>query len=215
MKTSLLLSIIILNLTTYAQIKVTELTHYILPEFTKGFVFMKSGIKIDASLNYNSLTEEMIFENKESKRALSDLAAIDSILIGSRRFIIHENKILELIYQSKLSLLASHKCTVKDPGKPTAYGGTSQTSSISSYSSYIAGGQVYELKLPDGYETRPFCDYWIITDSIPIKFLTTKQLTKLFPNKENEIKEYIKNNNVKIDDQESILGLIKYIESIY
>lgn len=204
-----------IKLTTYAQINIIEISHYIFPDFQKGSVFLNSGVKIDVPLNYNSLTEEMIFENKGVKQALGNLETIDSVIIDNRKFIIHENRFLELIYHSKLGLLVSHKCKVKDPGKPAAYGGTSHTSSTSSYSSFLSGGQVYELQLPNGIETLPYKDYWVNKENKLYIFLSLKQLTKLFKEKEAEIKGYLKNNNVNIENHESILGLIKYIESIY
>ena len=133
----------------YSQVKVIELSHYLFPEFTKGVVLMKTGVKNEALLNYNSLTEEMIFDNKGTKLALGQLEQVDTVYIQGRKFFPLNNKFVELVYQSKYALYAEHKCNVKDPGKPAAYGGTSQTSATSTYSSYFSGGQVYELKLPE------------------------------------------------------------------
>ena len=196
-----------------AQVKVLELTHYLLPEFTKGVVLMKAGIKNEALLNYNSLTEEMIFDDKGKKLALGQLELIDTVYVASRKFFPVKNKFVELIYESKYALYAENKCSVKDPGKPAAYGGTSQTSATTSYSSYFSGGQVYELKLPEGYETRPFIDYWLKKDGKLNKFLSIRQLAKLFEEKEDAFKAFVKKNDVKYDNQSAIVELIKYMEA--
>jgi len=197
----------------FAQAKVIELSHYVLPEFTKGVVLMKTGVKNEALLNYNSLTEEMIFDNKGTKLALGQLDQVDTIYVDGRKFIPLNNKFVEILWSSKYDLYAEHRCSVKDPGKPAAYGGTSQTSATTSYSSYFSGGQVYELKLPDGYETKPFIDYWLKKDGELNKFLSVRQLSKYFDDKEALFKDYVKKHDVKYENQAAILELIKCLEA--
>lgn len=182
------------------------------PEFSKGVVLMKNGVKNETSLNYNCLTEEMIFNDKGTKLALGQLEQIDTVFVNGRKFLPWNNRFIELIYHSTYSLFAEHKCKIKDPGKPAAYGGTSQTSATTSYSSYFSGGQVYDLKLPEGTETNPFTEYWLRKNDKLVKFLNVRQLVKLFGEKEVLCKEYIKNNDVKYDDQESLVNFIRFLE---
>jgi hypothetical protein len=212
MRRSIILLIItfVLNV-AYAQIKVVEVTHYLFPQFTKGVVLMKNGVKNETMLNYNSLTEEMIFENNGTKLALGQPELVDTVYIKGRKFFLLNGKFVELINNSKYKLYAEHKCTVKDPGRPAAYGGTSQTSATTSYSSYFAGGQVYDLKLPEGHETKPFVDYWLVKDGEISKFLSIRQLSKLFGEKDNLFKEFVKKRDVKYTDQSGIIELIKYM----
>jgi hypothetical protein len=198
---------------SFGQVKVLELTHYLFPEFSKGYVLMKNGMKSEALLNFNSLTEEMIFENKGTKLAMSQLDNIDTIFIHDRKFVPINNKYLELVYQSKYTLFAEHKCSIKDPGKPAGYGGTSQTSATSSYTSYFSGGQVYELQLPDGFQTKPFVDYWLLKDGKMNKFLSLRQLSKFFTDKEALFNIYVKKQDVKYADEESLIELIKFLEA--
>ena len=197
----------------YGQVKVLEVTHYIFPEFTKGTVLMKTGVKNEAILNYNSLTEEMIFDTKGKKLAMTQLDQVDTVYIQNRKFIILNNKFVEVIYKSKLEMYVEHHSKVVDPGKPAAYGGTSQTSATTMYSSYLSGGQVYELKLPQGIETKASEEYWLKKDGKTSKFLNIRQLMKFFEDKEDDFKNFVKKNDVKYDNQESVVALIKYMES--
>jgi hypothetical protein len=176
---------------------------------------MKSGIKNKALLNYNSLTEEMIFENNGKKLAIGkgELELVDTVFIKDRKFFTLNNKFIELIYHSKCDLYAEHKCSVKEPGKPAAYGGTTETSATTSYSSFSTGGRIYELKLPDGYETKPYTYYWLKKNGELNKFINMKQLMKLYNDKEDLFKAYVKKNVVKYNNQESIVQLIKYLET--
>jgi len=135
----------------YSQSEVIEDYHYLFPEFTQGVVLMKSGTKNNALLNYNLLTEEMVFEDKGKKFSLGkeEQELVDTVFIKNRKFFKLNNTFIEFIYHSKFDLYAEHKCSVKQPGKPAGYGGTSETSAITSYSSYLSGGLVYEYEAVD------------------------------------------------------------------
>jgi hypothetical protein len=199
----------------FPQVKIVENSHYLLPEFTKGLVLMKSGIRNEVFLNYNTITEEMIFDNKGVKQAMYQLDLIDTVFIEGRKFIPFDSKFVEDVYLGKSELYVEYKCSINDPGKPAAYGGTSRTSATTTYSSYFANGQLYQMKLPEGLETRPYIEYWLKKNGKAIKFLNIRQLSKMFEeDKSDSFKDYIKKHQVKYTDQKSIIDLIKHMESI-
>lgn len=216
MKRVFYLLIFSLSLTiSYSQVNVTELSHYLFPEFTKGVVLMKNGIKNEALLNYNSLTEEMIFEIKGKKLAIGkdELELVDTVFIKDRKFFVLNNKFVELIYHSKCDLYAEHSCSVIPPGKPAPYGGTSYTSATTSYSSLTVGGMVYDLKLPDGYVIKPHTNYWLKKNGALNKFINMRQLIKLYDDQKGLYTAYVKKHDVKYDNQESMVQLIKYLDA--
>ena len=145
----------------YAQHVVQEITHYLFPEFTMGTVVMTTGVRNDTPLNYNSLTEEMLFFRDGKRLAISNLNEIDSVLIENRVFIPLEKKFMEVVYHNSFDLYALHKADVVDPGKPAAYGGTSHTAAITPITSISMNGQTYSLKAPASTETRAFIQYWL------------------------------------------------------
>lgn len=196
----------------FGQTKTADLSHYVFPKFIKGSVLMKSGIKNDAMLNYNALTEEMIFIKDGMNLALSKLEEIDTVYVGEAKFFLIKNKFVEIVYHNKYDLYAGYKGSIVDPGKPAAYGGTSQTSSTTSYSSFLSNGQAYNLQLPEGIETKASTDYWLKRDGKVEAFRNLRQLSKLFDDKSDAYKKYVKENKVKYEDEESLVGLIKYME---
>ena len=200
---------------SYAQPKHQEITHYLFPEFTQGVVLMNGGEKHEYLLNYNSLTEEMIFENKGKKLAIAqkELARIDTVYIKDRKFMVLNDQFVEFSYQSKWDLYVEYKCKVKVPGKQTGYGGTSKTTAIKSYSSFYAEGMFHQLKLPDDYETEPYTYYWLKKNEELYNFKTMKELKKLYKEKEDLFKPYVKKYGVEYGNQESIILLIEYLES--
>ena len=209
--------ILILCFLTYAgqgQYHKTEISHYIFPEFIKGTVLMKTGAKNMTMLNYNSLTEEMIFESNGKKLAFAHVDQIDTIYMDGRKFFPIENKFVELIYHNKYELYAIHKCSLVDPGKPAAYGGTSQTSATTTYSSFLSGGQAYELQLPEGTTTKPYSEYLLKKEGKLSQFVSLRQLSKLFGDKSDLFKKYVKDNKADYDNQESLVAAVKYMEGL-
>lgn len=167
---------------SYAQQNDMETSHYLFPEFTRGVILMKSGKRNDAVLNYNSLTEEMIFEKSGQKRAIgtNELLFVDTVFIEDRKFVVLNGKFVELAHHSTWDLFVEHKCKVEEAGKPAGYGGTSQTSAATSVSSlYSQGRVVYNLKLPDNYETKPYRVYWLKKNGEIYKFGSMRELKKL------------------------------------
>jgi len=191
------------------------ISHYLFPQFTEGIVLMKDGKKSALSLNFNSLTEEMVFKGDSKVLAITkgEIELVDTVYIKHRKFVVLDNKFVELLYKQGCELYAEHKCGVVAPGKPGPFGTTSQTSSTTVMSGLYAGGSVYALSLPEGYSTRPYIYYWIKKNGELTKFVNLRQLQKFYQDKKGLYKTYDKEHEVKFNDQESIANLVKYLEA--
>lgn len=177
---------------------------------------MKAGTRNNPMLNYNSLTEEMVFEDNGQKMAIDidEILLVDTVFIKDRKFVALNGKFVELVYYSKWDLYVEHKCKVEEQGKPAGYGGTSQTGAATSVSSlYTQGRVVYDLELPDDYKTKPYSIYWLKKNGELYKFSNMRELKKLYKDKKELFKNYSKINPVKYQDQKGIIQLIEYMES--
>lgn len=74
-----------------------EISHYLFPEFASGTVLMKDGRRNPALLNFNAATEEMVFNQNGQVLALAEptLTQTDTVIIGSRRFVLHNHHFVE------------------------------------------------------------------------------------------------------------------------
>ena len=206
----------LISVSSIAQQDERESSHYLFPEFTKGVILMKAGNRNDALLNYNTLTEEMIFENNGQKRAIgnNELVLVDTVFIQDRKFVPLNNTFVEWVYHSTWELFIEHKCKVVEAGKPAGYGGTSQTSAATSVSSlYSQGRVVYNLKLPDEYQVKPYRIYLLKKDMEINTFASMRELKKLYADEKDLFRKYEKTHPVHFEDQESIIQLIEYLES--
>lgn len=194
-----------------------NLSHYVFPEFHRGVVLLKNGVRNNAMLNYNSLSEEMVFEENGQMLAIGKvlLPQIDTVFIADRKFIRQDDKFVEIrIDKPEIALYIEHKCRVTPPGKPAPYGGTSQTSSTTSYSSIMTEGRLYDLKLPGDYKITPYTVYRLKRNGKWQSFSNVGQLKKLYRDKKDMVDTYLKNNDFDIKKPENVVNAIKSWESL-
>lgn len=191
-----------------------QLSHYVFPEFTEGMVLKKSGEKNKALLNYNSLTQEVIFDQTGRKMALDQVQTIDTVYIQNRKFIPAVKGFYEVATNTPVQLYIQHKCKVTPPGTDAGFGGTSQTSASHSVNNLLSSGRAFALKLPDGFIITPETEYWIKSDKELIKVTNVKQVQKAFPGKGNEINDFARKNKINFSKQQDVVKLVEYCNSI-
>ena len=192
------------------------LSHYLFPDFQPGVVLLKNGVRNNAKLNYNAASEEMVFDENGKTLAIGDavLPQIDTVFVADEKFIRINNKFVRiLIDKPEIDLFVEHKCRLIPPGKPAAYGGTSQTSSTTSYSSILSDGRVYDLKLPDDYKIIPYNVFWLNRNGKLQSFSNLGQLKKIYRDKKKLVGDYLKKNEVRLANEKSVADTIAYLEN--
>ena len=183
-------------------------THYVFPDFVLGSVKMKDGLTESAIMNYNMLTQEMIFEKDGVMLALDSLVAIDTVYIESRIFVPHENVFYEVLVRGPVSLFVQHKCNILAAGNPSGYGGTSETGASRSLSSLTNSGRAYKLTLPSEFHVTDGTKFWIRRDNTFYKANNSAQIINIFPEKGIEIKQFIKQNKLDLKNTNDLVALV-------
>lgn len=211
---TLILFALFTGLFSFGQTQTTLVSHYVFPGFTQGEILFTGGGKDTKFLNYNAITQEMVFDNggKKSAIAKDGLTQIDTIYIKGRKFVPQGEQFMEVVHHSSWDLYAEYKCSVKEKGQNTGYG-NSQTASVNSVSSLISNSAVYDLKLPSGYDLRPSVSYWLKTGDEMQEFDNVRQLKKLYKDKKDAANTYTKENKVDDDNLASIIKFIDFLES--
>ena len=215
MKHFILSLILCLSFTlAYSQSEGKEFSAYIFPEFIQGKVLMKTGMSYNALLNYDALTEEMVFVNKSKKLAIAgdEVELVDTIVISGRKFVTLDHKFVELVYDSAVILFAGYKCKLSSHGKPGAYGDTSQTAAITTASGFYTGTTRYELSSPDLYQVKPYTWYWLMKNGKLSRFINFRQLSSIYRDKDEKLKKYLENNVVIFEEAEDVVLLIRFLE---
>ncbi|MDQ6761360.1 MAG: hypothetical protein M3015_01895 [Bacteroidota bacterium] len=189
-----------------------KLFQYVFNEFTPGTVKLKSGETSSQLLNYNILTNEMIFNDNGKYLAIANPENVDTVYIGTREFVPLNNKFYEVLVNAKMPLLLEFTASISEPGTSTGIAGNTTTSAATSYKSLVNSGGAYELKLPDNFKVKQGYAYWIMKDGEMEKIPNAKQLIKIFPDKKDIINDAIKKKDLKLSKREDVIMLVKLIE---
>ena len=192
------------------QKQVVFISHYLFPSFTTGKIKFRTGVTNEIMLNYNSLTEEMIFETNGRNLALANPESVDTIYLGGKKFIPSGKIFYEVPEDLPVSLFIRHLCRVIPPGKPSGYGGVSETAAITESSSLYTSGGVYNLKLPDDYKIIPYSEFVLKKDNEYIKVFNVNQVIKCFPEKKDAIKEFVKAHKTNFKNEDELKSLIEF-----
>jgi hypothetical protein len=183
---------------------------FLFPEFTMGIVKMKNGKSQTASLNYNTVSEKMVYDKNGQIYDILNAELIDTVFLQERVFVPVVKVFQELLLNAPIALFVQHKGELLPPGAPAGYGGTSQVSNTKLLTSVQLSSGFYNLKLPADYLVKVDPVYWIRKDSTMFSFITEKQFLKVFPGKEAELKQFIKQNRIKFDRIPNLIRLIAY-----
>ena len=183
---------------------------FLYPDFTSGTVKMKNGKSQTTDLNYNTVSEKIVYEKDGKIFDLINTEMVDTIFLQDTKFVPVGKIFHEVLLVAPISLFVQHKGDLVPPGTPAGYGGTSQVSSTKMLTSVQLSGGYYNLKLPDDYQVKVDLVFWIRKDNTMNSFLNERQFVKYFPGKETEIKKFIKEKHIKFDKPSNLVQLVQY-----
>lgn len=183
---------------------------FLFPEFVRGEVRMKNGKSQFALLNYNTVSEKMVYMQDEKIYDIIETDRIDTVYILRSRFIPSGTIFYEVAVKDTITLFIQHKGDLIPPGKPAAYGGTSQVSSSTYMSSVQLSSGHYNLKLPEDYDVQLQPVFRIKYKGSFSVFNNEKQFIKIFPDQADELKRYIRQSKIKFDSIQDVVDLVVF-----
>ena len=188
---------------------------YLFKEFNNSTVLMKSGQIQSAKMNYNIVTERMVYEKEDKMYDLINPETLDTVYMLNRKFVPVGKVFYEVLLSgTPMTLFIQQKGSLLSAGAPAAYGGTSQVSSTKLLSSVELAGGRYNLPLSADFIVNPSPVYWIRKGDEMFSFLNEKQFLKIFPDKEKALKLFIKENRIKIDKPDNLAKLVSYCNEL-
>jgi hypothetical protein len=194
--------------------KSSPLLQFLFPEFSTGTVKLKNNGSQSVPLNYNMIDEEMIFSQRGSYMALINLVNIDTVIIQDRKFVPVGKAFYEVIVEKDIPIFIQHKSKYTSEGTATAYGMTSQVNERTNITSMKSTGQVRTLQMPDNVKVVPEIVFWVKINGEMKKFTTERQFAKMFPEKEEDLKKFIKSSTIDIHNREDLIKLGNYCNEI-
>jgi hypothetical protein len=193
-------------------IQVSE--QFLFPEFSVGVVRMKNNEKVVLKLNYNIVTEKMVFLQKGQIFDIVNYAAIDTVYIEERKFIPQGKVFYEVLVNGPVSLFIQNKGSVRQPSRPAAYGGTSDVSSSTYISNLKLGNEVFRMKNKPEIRIIPGPIIWIRKNNEFTPVSKKTQLLKVLSDKNSEVRDYMNINRLDIENPDHIKSLITYYNGL-
>ena len=187
---------------------------FLFPDFSLGKVRMKNDNLQSIMLNYNTVSEKMVFEKGGNLYDMVNIEMIDTIFVKESKFVPVGKVFYEVLLIAPISLFIQYKGQLLPPGTPAAYGGTSQISSTTQLTSVQLSSGYYNLKLPQDYIVKTDRVYWIRKDNIMFSYTNERQFIKIFPDKVKEIKEFIKKQKIKFDMLQDQIRLTEHCNEL-
>lgn len=187
---------------------------FVFPDFSVGVVRMKNNEKINLALNYNLVSQKMVFQQKNQIFDMVNYDKVDTVYIHERKFVPFETVFCEVLVNGPVTLLIQHRGRIKQPPKPAAYGGTSEVSSSKYISNLQMGSQVYRMKTdaPVVVELDPA--FWIRKDNQVYPVFNKKGLEKIFSDRMTEIKEFISRRRIDTRNPVHLISVVNYYTEI-
>ncbi len=191
-----------------------SMPQYYFQDFAEAKIIMKNGQVQTPTLNYNTVTEKMVFIRDGKYYDIANPEMVDTVIIRDVKFVPVGKAFYEVLIGTEPALLFQYKGEVLPAGKPVGYGGTSQLAASTYLSSVDLSGGRYNLPLPSDYIVKTEPKYWIRKDGGMVSFINEKQFLGLFPEKSDKLRDFIKKNRIKIDRIEHVIKLVNYCSSL-
>jgi hypothetical protein len=188
---------------------------YLFSEFSTGIVMMKNGLTQNARLNFNTVSEKVVYEKENEVYDLLNITMIESVIINNQVFVPVGKKFNELLLVAHIPLMVQYKGEILPPEKTVGYGGKSLVSSVETLTSVKLSMGYYNLKLPIDYSVKVEKVYVIKSGENSYSFANERQFVRLFPQKESELKGFIKQNHIKFENTSDIIKLVIFCNELF
>jgi hypothetical protein len=200
--------------TIRAQITVSDnIPQYLFNRFADGLIVKKSGENVLATLNYNIVTEEMIFIENDRFLALGNLQSIDTVYLNNMIFLPAPEAFYELAVTGKVKLLVQFSGTVQVEGEDVGYGVTSKTSRVTSLSALTNSGALYNMDLPENLKVSRKITYHVEFDGVRERFINKRAFLRIFKDKKKELERFIKDEDIDFANYSDVVSLIQYLNN--
>ena len=191
-----------------------SMPQYYFQDFIPSKVIMKNGQIQTPNLNYNTITEKMVFIRDGNYYDIANTGMVDTVIIRDVKFVPVGDAFFEVLIGAEPSLFIQYKGSLMPAGKPAGYGGTSQLASSTYITSVNLSSGRYNLPIPADFIVEISPVYWLKVDDGMKSFVNERQFLGLFPGKEGQIKDFIRKNRIKIDRKADVIKLVNYYNSL-
>lgn len=184
-----------------------DLAPLLFKNFLKADIVKKDGSIVQASVNYNTNNQSIIFLTKDDYMELTGLEEIAQIKIENDIFVPIEGKVYQKTDRNDLFVSYSNKIVVNDvvTSKPgTEIKDARQSSNVVS--------DVYVSRNYKSPNNLAFVKkFWVMNDNQLVDVSNAKKLSKIYHINKNEINEFVKEHKLDFNNYADITALLSYL----
>lgn len=192
---------------------VSEYGVYRLPAFTKGTVYFKDGNMGKEMMNYNILSGQMLYIDKQGDTlAISIPDEIKKLDINGAIFYYNNKTYLEELAATPAASLVMQRFVAVRFEKKGAFGSTDPSGSITSYNTYFAGvgtsNASYRLLVNEDAVVRKQNVYYLLTSSNLQLPANKRGFMDAFPRNRKKLESYLDNNKADFNSVADLIQLM-------
>lgn len=189
-------------------------TKFLFSDYSSGIVFLKNGNRVETKLNYQMDNQSFYYLNENnSSMELSNVEDVDTIFLGSMKFIPINKKFYYLVLKDKVSLLSSFfgkaipmVYSYDKSGLKMKEAGEVSTDLTNTYS-LMHRNNVSKLQ----FNLR----YWLLEGNSIKKVNSVKQILGNFKHvKQGQIDNYLKDNKVDFNSTLAVGNFVKICNTL-
>ncbi len=181
---------------------------FVFRDYIMGTVLQKNGGTVNAVLNYNTFTQEMMFENDGQRLVLDDPGNIDTVYMQGRKFIPSKGYYLEKVTNTPVALFVQHiNKGVYESGKRAE---ANSVLSDNYQKREVKTIDPYALRLPDNFRLQSESKFWIQKGTKFVQLTSLKKLVDQFPGKSDKIEAFVKSENIRFTEQDDLVKLVNF-----
>ncbi len=187
---------------------------YRYPQFTAGRVYFLNGDVSASKLNYNFISESMLFISPAGDTlSVADEATVKYITVNNDTFYYDKGYLESLISIGNIKLAVKQKIILKDKYKIGAFGTASPTVRTENEKTYM-GDNRYNLTIAEDLIFEKEKEYYLNVRFRDFVVLSRKNLIKLFPKQKDNIENFLKENKIKLDNENDLKKLMQNLVTL-
>ena len=178
-------------------------------KYSDAKVLMKNSATTSAKLNYDTANKNMMYLQGNQEMILTNNNQVDTIYISNRKFIPLHTIYLEVIELKNEPIFIDWLIKNKYRGNRGAYGQITQNK-VETINTALWTNDAYKVQSAEVFELENANQYWFYLNDNVVKCKNEKDLLKLFPQKKEKIKAFIKEQKVNFKRVPEALKLIDF-----
>lgn len=187
---------------------------YLYPTFKNGMVELKNGQRFTRPMNYNRIAATIEFiDEKNDTLSFADESAVGLINVDGDLFI-YNPICLRLLSSNKTKLYVYEKMKIGDKQKLGAMGAPSASTTIESIEKIDMYHRSYDIDVNQTVILSKTTTYFIQSGTSDMMVANKKNVLKMFPSKESQVKDYLNQKNISFNKKEDLVSLVSFLDNL-